>query len=183
MFLVPLLLGFAFNSASAFTAAYSRRWGERRGQRISLLLRDIAGIPLWVVGLGLAMRTPSPMLVPSSVVTDALGWLLTATGSIMILLALAALGRRAAAPALRDSLVAHGVYACVRHPIYDGMLLIFPGLFLLSPSVAMLVACALGVAWAVLQARLEEIDLLQRMPAYYAYMARVPRFIPRLSRR
>ena len=53
VFLIPLLLGFALNSASAFTAAYSRRWGEWRGQLASVLLRDVLGIPMWVVGLAL----------------------------------------------------------------------------------------------------------------------------------
>jgi len=62
VFLISLLLGFALNSASAFTAAYSRRWGEWRGQLASVLLRDVLGMPMWVVGLALAMRTPSPML-------------------------------------------------------------------------------------------------------------------------
>ena len=80
VFLIPLLLGFALNWASAFTAAYSRRWGARGGQLATLLLRNVLGIPLWAVGLGLAMRTPSPMLFASSPAIDTLGWLLVAAG-------------------------------------------------------------------------------------------------------
>jgi hypothetical protein len=53
MFLIPLLLGFGLNSASAFTAAYSRCWGERGGRLASLLLRNVFGIPVWVIGLAL----------------------------------------------------------------------------------------------------------------------------------
>ena len=44
----------------------------------------------------------------------------------------------------------------------------------------MLLAVSLGVGWVLIQARLEELDLLQRMPAYREYMQRVPRFLPRL---
>jgi protein-S-isoprenylcysteine O-methyltransferase Ste14 len=184
VFLIPLLLGFALNAASAFTAAYSRRWGERRGQLASLILRNVAGIPLWVVGLGLAIRTPSPMLFTSGLVTEALGWLLVTAGCMVILLGLLALGWRAAMPSVRDTLVVHGVYAHVRHPLYGGMLLQFPGLALLSPSQAVVLACGLGVGWVVVQARLEELDLLQRIPAYREYMEWVPRrFLPRLSKR
>jgi protein-S-isoprenylcysteine O-methyltransferase Ste14 len=40
--------------------------------------------------------------------------------------------------------------------------------------------CALGIGWIFVQARLEELDLLQRMPAYQEYMNRVPRFLPHL---
>jgi hypothetical protein len=32
VFLVPMLIGFALAGASAFTAVYSQRWGERGGR-------------------------------------------------------------------------------------------------------------------------------------------------------
>lgn len=41
-------------------------------------------------------------------------------------------------------------------------------------------ACALGIIWLIIQARLEEIDLKQRLPEYSEYMKGVPRFIPRI---
>ena len=44
----------------------------------------------------------------------------------------------------------------------------------------LLLACALGFVWLIIQARLEEIDLVQRLPAYKEYMKEVPRFFPRL---
>ncbi len=40
LFLIPLILEFALNGASAFTAAYSQRWGERGGQLATLILRE-----------------------------------------------------------------------------------------------------------------------------------------------
>jgi protein-S-isoprenylcysteine O-methyltransferase Ste14 len=77
-------------------------------------------------------------------------------------------------------LVRHSVYAYVRHPIYAGGLLICVGGALIKPTFAVVAACALGFVWLIIQARLEEIDLLQRLPAYREYMEQVPRFVPRL---
>jgi protein-S-isoprenylcysteine O-methyltransferase Ste14 len=47
-----------------------------------------------------------------------------------------------------------------------------------KPRRGVALACALGILWAFLQARLEEVDLLQRMPAYREYLSRVPTFMP-----
>jgi protein-S-isoprenylcysteine O-methyltransferase Ste14 len=180
-FLIPLLLGFVFNGASAFTAAFSRRWGERGGQAACVLLRNVAGIPLWASGLGLAVWAPSPMLFAPGIATDAVGWLLVAAGSLVILWALVALRWPAARPSLRDTVVVRGPYAHVRHPMYVGLLLELAGVALLSPSQTTLLACALGGGWLIVQVKLEELDLQQRIPAYREYMERVPRFLPRLG--
>ena len=177
--LITLLLGFACDSASAFTAAFSRRWGARRGQWVTFVLRNILGIPVWCVGLGLAVRSPSPSLFASSPLLDGLGWALLAAGCAVQLAALAAIRARAAKPSVTDALVERGIYRHIRHPIYAGLLLEFAALILVRPRRAVALACALGMLWAYLQARLEEVDLLQRMPAYREYLARVPRFLPR----
>jgi protein-S-isoprenylcysteine O-methyltransferase Ste14 len=178
VFLIPLLAGFAFNAASAFTAAFSRRWGERRGQLATAVLRNVLGIPVWVIGLLLAVRARSPALFAPGPVTKVAAWLLLIAGSVVQLLALAALRTRAAAPSARDTLVERGPYARLRHPIYAGLLLEFAGIVLVKPTRLTAVACALGALWAVLQARLEELDLVQRLPPYREYMQRVPRFVP-----
>jgi protein-S-isoprenylcysteine O-methyltransferase Ste14 len=178
-FLIPLLLGFTFNSASAFTAAFSRRWGAKHGQWVTFVLRSLLGIPLWVIGLGLAVRSPSPVLFAAPALLEALGWVLLAAGCGVQLLALASLRGRAAKPSMADALVEEGVYRHIRHPIYAGLLLEFAALILMKPSRTVALACALGILWALLQARLEEVDLLQRMPAYREYLARVPGFMPR----
>ena len=177
--LIPLLLGFAFNSASAFTATFSCRWGAKRGPWVTFVLRNVLGIPLWVIGLGLAVRSPSPVLFAAPALLEALGWVLLAVGCGVQLWALASLRGRAAKPSIADTLVEHGVYGYIRHPIYAGLLLEFAALILVRPRRTVALACGLGILWALLQARLEEVDLLQRMPAYREYLARVPRFIPR----
>jgi len=183
LFLAPLVLGFVLDTASAFTTAFSRRWGERRGQQITFVLRNVLGIPLWVAGLGVAVRTRSPVIFSSTPVAEVLGWLLLAGGSAVQILALFALRWRAAAPSTRDTLVEHGPYAHIRHPIYAGLLLEFAGLILVRPTQAAALACTIAVGWVLVQARCEEADLVQRLPAYREYVKHVPRFLPRMHAR
>jgi protein-S-isoprenylcysteine O-methyltransferase Ste14 len=180
LFLVPLVLGFGLNAASAFTAAYSRRWGPARGQWVSAILRNVVGIPVWALGLALAVRAPGDPLIARGPLLAAAGLLLLGAGLVPITLGVWTLRRRAAAPSMDDALEERGIYGLVRHPIYAGALLEFLGTALWQPTAPVLVACALGLGWVALQARLEERDLLQRLPAYRAYMTRVPRFVPRL---
>ncbi len=179
-FLIPLLLGFALNSASAFTAYFSHRLGERNGRLATIILRDLLGIPGWVVGYLMAARVDSPNLFDPITISSTLGWLVILAGAAIILVGMLSLGWRAAAPSMQDSLVRRGIYAHIRHPLYTGMLLELAGLFLWVPKLSVLVACCLGAAWILVQARLEELDLVQRLPAYKDYMRRVPRFMPRL---
>jgi protein-S-isoprenylcysteine O-methyltransferase Ste14 len=179
-FLLPLLLGFTFNVASAFTTAWSERWGERRGRLVTATLRNVLGIPVWTIGLVLAVRTPSNALVPLTLGAEILGWLLLAAGCVIIGLALHALRSKAAVPSTRDTLVERGMYACVRHPIHAGMFLVWVGLVLVHPTEVVTLASAIGACWTLAQTRAEELDLLRRLPAYRDYMNRVPRFFPRL---
>ena len=178
-FLIPLLVGFACNAASTFTTAFTNRWGERRGRAVTYTLRNFLGIPLWAIGLGLAVRAPAELLFNPTTLTEVLGWLLMAAGAGLIWAALLNLGWRAAAPSTSDPLEAHGVYRRIRHPIYSGLLVEFAGILLLKPSFTVLLAVVLGFVWLLIQTRLEELDLLQRMPAYREYMQRVPRFLPK----
>jgi protein-S-isoprenylcysteine O-methyltransferase Ste14 len=86
-------------------------------------------------------------------------------------------------PSTRDTLVHSGIYAHVRHPIHTGTFLEFMGLLLLIPTQTVTLACTVGLAWVLVQTRLEERDLLQRLPDYREYMNRVPRFLPRFRAR
>lgn len=181
-FIIPLLIGFAFNSASAFTTFFSARFGERGGRLVCIILRDVLGIPVWAMGLVLSILTRSPTLFPTNMIISAIAWLLILLGALVITAGMISLRWRAAAPSIKDTLVVGGLYAHIRHPLYSGMLLELVGLFLWTPSLGVLMACLLGVIWVMLQARLEEMDLLQRLPAYKEYMQHVPRFIPKFNR-
>jgi protein-S-isoprenylcysteine O-methyltransferase Ste14 len=179
LFLAPLLIGFFFNSASAFTSYYSRLLGERWGRVACVVLRDVLGIPVWVIGYVMAIRAPSAYLNKPTLLTSVLAWLLILAGGVVILLGLKSLKWQAAAPSIQDKLVTQGIYSHIRHPLYSGMLLELIGLFFYIPILTVFVACGLGCIWVMIQARLEEMDLVQRLPAYQEYMRQVPRFVPK----
>jgi len=180
LFLIPLLVGFIFNSLSAFTAEFSRRFGDKAGSFITILLRDILGIPVWAAGFFLAAWTASPLIFDSTPGAKAAGWILIAAGGLIILASLITIRLRSLAPSTGDALAQSGIYARVRHPIHSGTFLEFLGLFIIRPSVTIGLACALGVIWVLIQTICEEWDLLQRIPQYRDYMNRVPRFFPKV---
>ena len=179
-FLIPLVLGFTFNLLSAFTAAFSRKWGDRRGSIMTVLFRDILGIPVWAIGFCLAALASAPYLFERVPGIEIAGWTLIVAGAVIICVALITIRLRSLAPSMGDALARSGIYAHVRHPIHSGTLLEFLGLFLVRPSVTIGLACALGVVWALFQTICEERDLLQRISEYREYMNRVPRFFPRI---
>lgn len=181
-FLIPLLLSFACNISSASTAFYSRSLGQRGGQLASAVLRNVFGLPLLGVAFVLAARAPAPRLILESVGVGVAGWLFILGGAALILWAVFSLRARSAAPSMGDTLVRHGPFAVVRHPLYGGVFLELDGAALLRPTWPMLVCCLLTAGWLLVQARAEEQDLLQRIPGYRDYMRQVPRFLPRLRR-
>ena len=182
-FLIPLLAGFAFNWASAFTHFYSRKWGERGGRAVTFITRNILGIPVWAFGVALATRSDaSPFFVPG-VAVQVVAWAFLAPGTVLMTWALVLLRLRSFRPTGRDTLVSRGLFAHIRHPIYSGLLLDFVGLVLIHPTVPVLAAGLLGWVFVFVQAKFEELDLVERIPQYREYMKRVPRFFPRFSGR
>lgn len=177
-----IITGFALVGASAFTAAYSRWWGEKGGQWATIILRNLVGIPFWITGFVLAWIEPSPLLFNSDIASKLTGLSLIILGSIPFIWGHIELGWRTHMPSVKDTLVQQGLYAYVRHPVYTGGFAILAGLALIRPTSAFVIACMLGFIWLIVQARLEEIDLIQRMPDYKDYMKRVPRFLPRFRR-
>ena len=177
-----IIIGFALVGASAFTSTYSRWWGEKGGQWATIILRNLLGIPLWFTGFVFAWLEPSPFLFKPNIMLKLIGLFLMILGSIPFIWGHIELGWRTHMPSVKDTLVRHGLYAYVRHPIYAGGFVIVAGLALIKSTSAFVTACMLGFIWLIVQARLEEIDLLQRMPDYKNYMKQVPRFLPRLRR-
>lgn len=181
-FLIPLIIGLALAGASAFTSAFSNRWGEAGGRTATFILRNLLGIPLWFFGFILAWVAPARPILEPGPVTAAIGLFLIIIGAIPVIRGHIELGLRTHMPSIKDTLISSGLYAHIRHPIYAGGILLLAGLFLLKPTLTVLIASAVVMVWAIIQARLEEIDLLERMPDYKAYMERVPRFMPRIRR-
>jgi len=178
-FLIPLMIGFAFNWASAFTYFYSRKWGERAGRAVTFVTRNILGIPVWAFGVAVATRTDAKPLFDPGVALKVLAWALLGLGTVLMVWALVLLRLRSFRPTERDTLVSGGLFAHIRHPIYSGLLIDFVGLVLIHPTVPVLVSCALGWIFVLVLAKLEELDLVERIPPYREYMKRVPRFFPR----
>lgn len=181
-FLIPLVIGFVFNWASAFTHFYTKKWGERRGQAITFITRNILGIPVWASGVALATKTEARLLFEPGVEAKILAYAFLGLGTILMIWALVLLRLRSFRPTEKDTLVDRGVFAHIRHPIYSGLLLDFIGLVLMRPTVPVLAASALGWIFVFVQAKFEELDLVERIPPYREYMVRVPRFFPRLGK-
>lgn len=77
-----------------------------------------------------------------------------------------------------------GIYARVRHPQYDGFILVMLGFLIQWPTLLTLAMFPILVVMYVRLARNEEREALAAFgDEYRAYMARVPGFIPRLSPR
>jgi protein-S-isoprenylcysteine O-methyltransferase Ste14 len=180
-FLIPLILGFTSNAASAFTSLYSEKWGKARGTILTIVLRDITGIPVWAAGFVLAIRESAGFLYRVSLMTKITGWLLILTGAVIIVIALVSIRTKAAAPSAGDTLVNKGIYSVIRHPIHSGTFLEFIGLFILHPSLQIALSCVLGCIWIFSQTKFEEQDLIKRIPGYRDYLKQVPRFFPSLS--
>ena len=181
-FLIPLVLGFTSNLASAFTTTYSVKWGKANGTIISILLRDIFGIPLWAIGFVMAVNGSSEMLYEVSLILKITGWMIIIGGGVIIVIALVRIRTKAAAPSAADTLVRNGIYSRMRHPIHSGTFLEFIGVFLLWPSLQVAIACTLGIIWILVQTKLEEKDLVKRIPEYKEYKSKVPAFIPAFGR-
>ena len=90
-----------------------------------------------------------------------------------------------ATPAIQDqsdrgqTVVDHGIYGLIRHPLYAGNLVAFSGTALWMGSLAGLAAVALMLIATLARIVIEERDLRQRLPQYADYARRVRgRLIP-----
>jgi protein-S-isoprenylcysteine O-methyltransferase Ste14 len=182
-FVILLVIGFTSDVASAFTTLYSQKWGKAKGTFLTIVLRDITGIPVWAIGFAMAMRESAGYLFGVSLFTQLTGWFLIVSGALIIIIALVCIRIKAAAPSTGDTLVRKGIYSFIRHPIHSGTFLEFTGLFFLRPSLQTGVAFVIGCTWILIQTKFEERDLKKRIPQYEDYMHKVPRFFPSLSGR
>ncbi len=149
---------------------------------MTFITRNILGIPVWALGVALATKPEAKQLFEPDVASTILAWAFLVLGSVLMIWALVLLRLRSFRPTEKDTLVDRGLFAHIRHPIYSGLLLDFIGLVLVRPTVPVLVGSTLGLIFVFVQARFEELDLVERIPPYRDYMRRVPRFLPRFRR-
>jgi len=82
----------------------------------------------------------------------------------------------------RGQLATSGVYARIRHPQYDGFVLVMFGFLMQWPTLLTLAMFPVLVVMYWRLAKAEERDAIAQFgDAYRAYMRRVPAFFPRLS--
>lgn len=75
-----------------------------------------------------------------------------------------------------------GLYRWMRHPIYTGVMLAVTGVTVRSGSLVTATLAVVTVGFFAVKARWEEQRLRERFPAYAAYAASTPRFLPRPPR-
>lgn len=139
-----------------------------------------------------------PWVAWTSDASGPLGWLLRhdgvarmlgmipALGGVGVILAAAgSLGRNltpATTPVPDGELIAHGLYARVRHPMYSGIILVYWGLAWSGSNWRLgLLVGALSWLFFDRKASTEEAKLRLRYSGYTAYAARVPKLIPRIG--
>lgn len=84
----------------------------------------------------------------------------------------------------RGALVTGGIYRRLRHPQYLGLILVVLGFNVQWPTLPTLLMAPVLIWMYIRQARREDAELAARFgPAFDAYVARVPAFLPRVGRR
>ena len=108
-----------------------------------------------------------------------LGAVVMAAGVLVMAWSARSLGRNLTPgiePLPGAELVTTGPYARVRHPIYSGVVLLLAGYTLVwSNWTLALLAGFIALQYFQAKARAEERWLMERFPAYQAYMRHVPR--------
>ncbi len=152
-----------------------RRPGDRdRVVAWALLLVQLGLLAaIFLLPEGQAWTTPHWFAIGASV--------LRVVGLVVLVAGLVNLGRSATplpTPVQGGDLRTTGLYRYVRHPIYTGVMALAIGTAIPSGNASIAAATIALIAWLSIKARWEERRLQVRYPAYAAYAARTPRFIP-----
>ena len=110
-----------------------------------------------------------------------MGWLFIACGTIITVVAQGQMGTawRIGIDDRPTDLVANGLFAWSRNPIFSGMILTLIGAVLIAPAVWSIFFASLTVLVIAVQVRFEEEHLVElHGETYIAYARRVGRFVP-----
>jgi protein-S-isoprenylcysteine O-methyltransferase Ste14 len=108
---------------------------------------------------------------------------LLAVGAAIVLWALRYLRRASSIVPQARTVVDHGPYRYVRHPMYLGNMLTIVGLGLIVSTPSALFLSFICLVLQIARARYEDQLLASTFEGYRAYMSRVNAFLPRLSSR
>ena len=138
----------------------------------------------WVIAqflllLTMAVLPPTGPALPVGL--HFLAWPIGFIGLILMGLGAVALGSSLTVlprPKPEGRFVAQGIYRVVRHPIYDGVILLALGWAVWRTSLLHLALAAILALFFQVKARREEEWLVERFPEYADYRRRVRAFIP-----
>jgi len=144
---------------------------------------SVVGVQFLLIAGAVVLSGPqvwnSPAWAPAAATALAVAALVLAVVGVL------GLGKAATAtPVPREvgDLRTDGVYGLVRHPIYTGVLTAVGAWALASGAALRIVCWLLLVVLFVVKSRWEERMLVEKFPAYAAYCATTPPFIPRWRR-
>lgn len=151
-----------------------------------LLYTGIASILFFGIFIYSGTIEPNLLLHPTEVLTY-LGYMLAAFGTIILVKSFKNFsGKRFAGLTphddleIKEELIQTGIHGYIRHPIYAGLILIFTGYFLFSPTLASLIHVGMLMLYLPIGIYLEEKKLLAIFgQAYKNYQSNVPALIPR----
>lgn len=186
-------------AASFFHPRTKRDWRAMGAYSAFLLalFTEMYGIPLTIYVLGSWLGTQFPLLRNSHagghLWNDLIGWSGDPHLSPFHLASYVAIGagfwliaaawRVLHSAVQHDTLATTGPYAHVRHPQYDGLLLVMIGFLLQWPTIPTLVMFPVLVYVYVRLARSEEGEVARRFgDAWATYAARTPAFWPHMIR-
>jgi len=114
-----------------------------------------------------------------------ISFILTVGGLLLIAISLFHLGSNITpfpTPVNHSTLITHGIYKIIRHPIYTGILFITLGIAFYTASYPRLAVTALLFILFHYKSRYEEQMLIEKFPGYVDYKLNTGRFLPKLSK-
>jgi len=185
--LVLVLVGFAIS-------VYHRRQAEQSGEEISekeegsaiLWLRKVFGLAMWLSML-VYFITPAWMSWSQLHLPIWLRWLGVAVMAVSLPLfywifrSLGVNVTKTVVTRQEHTLVVHGPYRWVRHPLYTTGFLSYIGLSLLSANWFILLLILITFAILVIRTPIEEAKLIERFgDEYRQYMQKTGRYFPKI---
>lgn len=168
-------------ASAAMMRSMGRSWVWWREIAIRLGFFALVVLALQVAGLSPDFPNAGPVTSNSSMLMGRVGFVCTAFGVGLAVLARASLGRNGGVPPpdrMNPELVTTGPYALVRHPLYSGMLFAMLG-SAIGQSLLWLLPLFVYGPYFFRAARREEERLIEQFPdSYRAYMQRTKMLLP-----
>ncbi len=190
--IIIAMLATGFTLSAYYRGKAARASGERiswreEGTPIMILLR-LTGLSVWLLIFAYAIN-PEWLRWSALPLPIGVRWLgagLSAIALPLIVWMFRSLGRNVTdTVAIRreHTLVRHGPYRWIRHPLYSFGGLLFTGIILMVANWFVIVMAFVAFSILVIRTPIEEAKLIERFgDEYRAYMKQTGRFLPRLGR-